>query len=323
MARASRSKVVMKHKPELDSRVHCSYPQLVAMQPHADLLASHSLLKVQSILSGRHASRFRGRGLNFEELKHYQLGDDIRNLDWRVTLRTGKPHVRVYTEEKDHHVILCVDQRSNMYFSSINIMKSVVAAELASVMGFSVIKNNDRVGLLLLTDEGIQHFKPTRTQSDFLQQLRHLSTANQTLSVHSKPSEHNQFEAMLDDLMKLKSRNALMVIVSDFYQCNSACFAKLQHLQQHNHVLCLPVTDPLEQSFGQENQWVISDGTFQMNIDKNNQLKEANQFLHRHYMERKENLSQIMAMNRLPYIEFDTSGKHLTHLSFTMGRAYG
>lgn len=306
-----------------DSRIHCSYPQLVSLQPHADSLAAHSLLKVHSILSGRHASRFRGRGLNFEELKHYQIGDDIRNLDWRVTLKTGKPHVRVYTEEKDHHVIVCVDQRSNMYFSSVDVMKSVVAAELASVMGWSVIKNNDRIGLMLLKDDGIAHFKPTRTQSDYLQQLRTLANTNQSLSIHSQGSDVNQFEVMLDELMQLKSSNSLIVIVSDFYGCTNSSINKLQHLLRRNHVLCLPITDPLEQSFNFEEEWVISDGTFQMNIDKDNKLDKVNAFLQEHYDVRREQLTQIMAMNRLPYVEFDTSGHHIAHLNLVLGRTHG
>ena len=86
---------------------------------------------VHSLLAGRHASRLRGRGLAFEELRPYLPGDDIRTMDWHVTARTGKPHVRVYTEEKDRPVLLVVDQRQNMFFGSKRAMKSVAAAEAA------------------------------------------------------------------------------------------------------------------------------------------------------------------------------------------------
>ncbi|MFM5554295.1 DUF58 domain-containing protein [Aeromonas veronii] len=108
-----------------------------------------------NLLCGRHPSRFRGRGLNFEELRHYQQGDDIRTLDWKVTLRTGRPHVRSYSEEKDRHVILCVDQRSCMFFSSVEVMKSVVAAEVAALLGWQVLKESDRVGLAILHCDGV------------------------------------------------------------------------------------------------------------------------------------------------------------------------
>ncbi|MEI8596135.1 DUF58 domain-containing protein [Photobacterium sp. Hal280] len=102
--------------PLLDSRLYCQPARMAALQVQAEQLSSPSMLKIHSILSGRHSANFRGRGLNFEELRHYRKGDDIRQLDWRVTLRTGEPYVRVYTEEKDHHVTLCVDQRASMFF---------------------------------------------------------------------------------------------------------------------------------------------------------------------------------------------------------------
>ncbi|TOB70302.1 DUF58 domain-containing protein, partial [Vibrio parahaemolyticus] len=85
----------------MDPRLYCDYARLVRLQAQAESFSLLPHLKAGSVLSGRHNSLFRGRGLNFEELRHYQLGDDIRNLDWKVTMRTGKPHVRSYTEEKD------------------------------------------------------------------------------------------------------------------------------------------------------------------------------------------------------------------------------
>lgn len=94
-------------KPQgLDPRLYCDYSRLVRIQAQAESFSLLPHLKAGSVLSGRHNSLFRGRGLNFEELRHYQLGDDIRNLDWKVTMRTGKPHVRSYTEEKDRNVMI-------------------------------------------------------------------------------------------------------------------------------------------------------------------------------------------------------------------------
>jgi len=87
---------------------------------------------VNSLLSGKNSSKLRGRGLNFEELRHYRPGDDIRSMDWKTTRRTGKPHIKVYTEERERNVYLLVDQRSTMFFGSTNKMKSVIAAELAA-----------------------------------------------------------------------------------------------------------------------------------------------------------------------------------------------
>lgn len=141
-------------KPQgLDPRLYCDYSRLVRIQAQAESFSLLPHLKAGSVLSGRHNSLFRGRGLNFEELRHYQLGDDIRNLDWKVTMRTGKPHVRSYTEEKDRNVMICVDQRSSMFFASQNTMKSVVAAEVAALCGWRVLKDGDRVGFVLASHQ--------------------------------------------------------------------------------------------------------------------------------------------------------------------------
>ena len=105
---------------------------------------------VHSVLSGRHASRLRGRGLNFEELRNYLPGDDTRNIDWRVTARTGEPFVRVYTEEKDRTVWILVDQRLPMFFGSQKKMKSVLAAEAAAIACWRVLSQGDRVGAVEL-----------------------------------------------------------------------------------------------------------------------------------------------------------------------------
>ena len=101
-----------------DDCIYASLKALVALQHQASGFSFLPKQPVHSILSGRHTSRLRGRGLNFEELRHYRSGDDIRTMDWKVTNRTGKPHVRVYTEEKERPVLLVVDQRISMFFGS-------------------------------------------------------------------------------------------------------------------------------------------------------------------------------------------------------------
>ena len=104
----------------LDPRLYCEYARLVRLQAQVKSFSLLPHLNSGSVLSGRHNSLFRGRGLNFEELRHYQLGDDIRNLDWKVTMRTGKPHVRSYTEEKDRNMIICVDHITSLNYNHID-----------------------------------------------------------------------------------------------------------------------------------------------------------------------------------------------------------
>ena len=172
------SSISIPQQHSIDPRIHCEYTRLVKLRTRIDGFSLYPHLKTSRQLSGRHLSSYRGRGLNFEELRHYNLGDDIRNLDWKVTLRTGKPHVRSYTEEKDHNVILCVDQRSSLFFSSVDTMKSVIAAELASLCAWRVIKESDRVGFFLIKDNDTECMTEKDTSL-----LKHLQKSNDVLSV--------------------------------------------------------------------------------------------------------------------------------------------
>ena len=109
--------------------------------------------KVRSVLGGKHASKLRGRGLDFEEVRNYVAGDDIRNIDWKVTARTQKTHSRVYSEEKEKPTLIVVDQSKSMFFGSQHKMKSVVAAELAALASFRILKEGDRVGGIVFADD--------------------------------------------------------------------------------------------------------------------------------------------------------------------------
>ena len=142
--------------------IYTSLQELVALQYKASGFSFLPKQPVHSILSGRHNSRLRGRGLNFEELRHYRAGDDIRTMDWKVTNRTGKPHVRVYSEERERPVLLLVDQRINMFFGSQLKMKSVIAAELAALSAWRVLSVGDRIGALVFNDTEIIETRPHR-----------------------------------------------------------------------------------------------------------------------------------------------------------------
>ena len=134
---------------------------------------------VHSLLAGRHASRLRGRGLNFEEIRRYLPGDDIRNMDWHVTARTRQPHVRVYTEERDRPVLLVVDQRHSMFFGSRRAMKSVVAAEATALAAWRVLQAGDRVGALVFDDQDVVEIPPQRSEQQVLRILDTVVKKNQ------------------------------------------------------------------------------------------------------------------------------------------------
>jgi uncharacterized protein (DUF58 family) len=138
---------------------------------------------VHSLLAGRHASRLRGRGLNFEGIRRYLPGDDIRTMDWHITARTRKPHIRVYTEERDRPVLLVVDQRLSMFFGSQRAMKSVVAAEVAALAAWRALAGGDRVGALVFNDLDSVEITPQRSRRQVLRLLQAVVEKNHALRV--------------------------------------------------------------------------------------------------------------------------------------------
>ena len=223
---------------------------------------------IHSLLSGRKRSRLRGRGLDFEELRHYRPGDDIRDMDWRVTNRTGKPHVRVYTEERDRPVILVIDQRLSMFFGSQDKMKSVIAAELAALSAWRVLEQGDRVGAIIFNDTQIKQFKPARSSNALMGVLGQLSTINQALHIGlDQQPNRGQLGKALGAAERLVSHDCLLVIISDFDGWNSRALTSVKRMAQHNDLIAGLVFDPLEQDISPATNLVVSDGRYQMQLE--------------------------------------------------------
>src|SRR4029079_11338777 len=136
---------IMSDGTPLDAGVYVDLEQLIALEQKGRKVSLLPRPAVHSLLSGRYASRMRGRGLNFEEIRDYRSGDDVRSIDWKVTARLQSPHVRVFNEERDRQTLRVVDERLSMFFGSRRSMKSVVAAEAASISAWRVLGAGDRV----------------------------------------------------------------------------------------------------------------------------------------------------------------------------------
>lgn len=222
---------------------------------------------VNSVLSGRYASRLRGRGLNFEELRRYLPGDDIRTMDWKVTARARSPHVRVYTQEKDRAVLLVVDQRLNMFFGTRERMKSVTAAELAALGAWRALDAGDRVGAVVFNDNEVVDVRPQRSQQAVMTVLNSVLRMNQALrlgnGVVSDPAGLNE---ALTKAVRLAPHDVLVVVISDFFGADENTGRLASQLAAHNDVLGLLVHDPvrLDPAGHSIN---VSDGEMQMLIN--------------------------------------------------------
>lgn len=209
--------------------------------------------KSNSILAGKHASRLRGRGLDFEEVRKYVNGDDIRNIDWKVTARTQVTHTRVYTEEKERPVLIVVDQSKSMFFGSQVRTKAVVAAELAALSAFRVLNEGDRVGGIVFADNGIDIVYPKRDRKNILRFLEKIVSRNHEL----EESEAVDFEDSLKEII-LKVKNIvthdfLVIVISDFIKYAPKTIKTLKQLRMHNDLILAKVSDPMERDIPKEN----------------------------------------------------------------------
>lgn len=231
------------------------------------LLASKQ--KVRSVLGGKHASKLRGRGLDFEEVRNYVPGDDIRNIDWKVTARTQKTHSRVYSEEKEKPTLIVVDQSKSMFFGSQSRTKSVVAAELAALTAFKVLKEGDRVGGIVFADNGIDIVYPKRDRKNILRFLEKIVNRNREL-IDSKPVEFDK--ALAETLAKVKNivtHDFLVVVISDFHRYRPELVKFISRISRHNDVILAKIYDPMEQSIPTK-KLIAGDGEKQLLIDGEN-----------------------------------------------------
>jgi uncharacterized protein (DUF58 family) len=162
---------------------------LLELRHRARTLGLASRHLVNSTFSGLYASVFRGTGLDFEEVREYQEGDDIRNMDWKVTARTNLPHLKVFREERERSVLLCVDKSPHMSFGTRGTFKSIQAARAAALLGWAANALNDRVGGLLYGDAatGQQHFRPTKDRRALWRLLHALSHPGTEEAVQGDP----------------------------------------------------------------------------------------------------------------------------------------
>ena len=222
--------------------------------------------KVRSILGGKHASKLRGRGLDFEEVRNYAAGDDIRNIDWKVTARTQKTHTRLFSEEKEKPALIVVDQSKSMFFGSQVRMKSVVAAELAALAAFRILKEGDRVGGIVFADNGIDIVFPKRDRRNILRFLEKIVERNRELN-ESLPIRFE--EALKETAGRIKNivtHDFLVVVISDFIRYSPAVIQFISNIRRHNDVVAVKVFDPMEEYIPEE-QFVAGDGEKQVRVN--------------------------------------------------------
>jgi len=251
----------------IDPRVHVTLAHLRRLEGLARGLRFLPRQPSHSVLNGRHASRLRGRGLNFEEMRNYLPGDDIRAIDWKATARTGEPHVRVFTEERDRPALLVVDQRMSMYFGSSLNMKSVTAAEAAALTAFAVLAGGDRVGGVVFDDDTIVELKPQRSHRGVNLLLSRIAERNLALDADRIVAEPMPLNRVLQAVGRMATHDHLIVLFSDFDGIDEETHRLLARIARHNDLILTLVHDPMAESLPRGGRLVMSDGALQIDID--------------------------------------------------------
>ena len=251
-----------------ESGVYVTLEALVRLEHRARGFHFLPRQPIHSLLTGRHGSRLRGRGLNFEEIRAYLPGDDIRSIDWKVTARMREPHVRVFTEERDRPAILVVDQRLSMFFGSRLYMKSVTAAELAAAAAWRVFGQGDRVGAVVFDDTTREEVRPHRSRETVHRILEAVVKKNRALSAESDvPPSPPMLNRVLGELALLARHDYLLAILSDFDGADETTRRLVLRLAEHNDVIAVPIYDPLATEIPEEGRLVVSNGELQVELD--------------------------------------------------------
>ena len=313
------------HRPEAGEPargVYASLDELARLEHKARGYSFLPRQPVHSLLTGRHASRVRGRGLDFDEIRRYLPGDDPRTIDWRVTQRTGKAHVRVFTEERDRPALLVVDQRLNMFFGTRVAFKSVVAAELAALAAWRVFDQGDRVGGFVFSDTEIREVGAHRSRERVMRLLGEVVDLNCRLRADAATGdEPGMLDRALERAARTVRHDALVIVISDFFGAGETTRRLLTRIAEHNDVLCALLYDPIKTSLPDAGRLVVSRGELQLEIDtgKGRKMRQVGDY----FAEDLRRTKAILAKVGVPVLLIDTEEDPADQIRRQLGQAVG
>lgn len=262
-------------------------------------------------ISGLHTSKIRGRGIDFEEFRPYQQGDDIRTIDWRVTARTGKPFTKVFREERERPVIIAVDQSSSMFFGSQVAFKSVIAAQAAAIFCWMAIDNGDRVGGLVYSDTDHALVRPKRSRRSALHLLNQIHTYNNRLVEESAGHQHHVptgstgLAGCLGQIRRIAKPGSTLYILSDFTTLDDLAMQYLSQLSRHNNVVCCFVYDALEENLPVPGFYSITDGEHKGTLNSFSQ--KARNAYQQNFQDRMTSLQGELVRLQIPFLKLRTN----------------
>jgi uncharacterized protein (DUF58 family) len=288
--------------------VNLGIRELIHYQGKTALLNLSPRKTVQAKLAGAYLAKTKGRGMEFDEARHYQAGDDIRAIDWRVTARTGKTHTKLYREEKERPVFVLTDLSSSMQFGTQFLFKSVQAAHLSALIAWSARKRGDRIGGLVFNQHQHLECKPYTRQKAVLSLLNSMIKVQQGAQQDAQTT--NQEQITLGNacarLRRLAHPGSLIFILSDFSQLDEMAKQHIAQLSKHCEVIAYPITDPFEHQLPQvkmSQRVTLSDGHNRQQIvlgEKDTEMQYSNQ-----HQARFDNIENTLKQCKAQVIQID------------------
>lgn len=224
--------------------------------PPADVLARVRRIEITArrlvtdVFAGQYSSTFKGRGMEFSDVREYLPGDDVRSIDWNVTARMGHPYIKKFIEERELTVLFCVDVSGSQWFGTRGQFKAERAAEMTAVMAFAALRNNDRAGLLVFSDRVEKYVPPRKTRGHMLRLIREVLT-------HRPAGHGTSLSQALDVLNRVQRRRAVVFLISDFM--DQGYERALRIAEQRHDVIAVPVWDEREEKMPGGARVLVSD----------------------------------------------------------------
>ena len=291
-------------QPEEDGVVSVSLQSLIRLGGKAQHLTSPRSI-IRASLQGLHLSPFKGRGMDFAETRPYEDGDDVRNLDWRVTARSGKLHTKLFQEERERPVLLCVDLQPPMFFATRGVFKSVIAAQAAALLAWNAWKAGDRVGGLIFDGENIHEVRPLRNRSRLLHLLKMISEATiKRLHIETQQAQTQQLSEALSNLRRVVTPGSRIFLLSDFHGIDAVVRKQIAVLARRSDLYLLMISDPMEQQFPAAGQWRVTDSRRFLQLDFSR--KKARVDYQQQSASRVEQLQQLALQHHFSLIQLST-----------------
>lgn len=272
--------------------------------------------KIHARQGGAYLSSFKGRGMEFDESRMYLPGDDIRSMDWKVTARTNQPHTKIFREERERPVLLWLDLNPSMFFATRGAFKSVVATKAASLLAWSTVSGNDRLGALVFAGDQHLEIRPKRGKAAALDFIRHTCTHpawDKTAEAH-QPRNMNLAASRL---RKVAKPGSLIFLISDFRELDEQARSHIINLSRHNNLVLLHIFDPFEAALPTSGQYKVSDGMNEVSL--NTASKKLRSAYHSRFATHQQELIKLCRQHRIHWIPICTEDEVLESLQKGMG----